>query len=343
MPRSLSINTRIARAAAQKHPDLPSRTLARSLMAANPGAWPTLEAARSSVIRIRGRNAYNLRRSPSFAAHTVPSTAPRIPWNPTAYLPASEEKPFLPHQVTVDRDTRALVLSDIHLPYHNLAALTTAIEHGRTRDCRLVLLNGDTLDFHRLSRFQKDPRARSFKQEIAAANQLLDALDDLFPTARKIWKDGNHDERYDHYMASVAPEITEVVQQHAGLSQLLDLPGRGWEYVSEKRPIYLGKLPVIHGHEYPTPVLGPVNAARGLFLRTKESALVSHHHQTSEHTETTIREKIITAWSIGCLCDLHPMYARFNKWNHGFAEIELAKNGDYRVQNKRIHEGAILN
>jgi hypothetical protein len=337
------IGTELVKAACQRFPALPSRTLARKLLHANKGVWPTLDACRLSILYRRRRHTPTPRGRPIRCAAPAPSTAPRRPWNPEKFLPKSDEAPFVPHVVEVARDTRALILGDLHLPYHNLAALTAALEHGRRADCRLVVLNGDTLDFHRLSRFQKDPRARSAKNEIAAANQLLDALDDLFPKARKIWKDGNHDERYDHYLMASAGEVYELLQGKASLDVHLELHERGWEYVSEKRPIHLGQLPLIHGHEYPTPVLGPVNAARGLFLRTKDCAMVSHHHQTSEHTETTIRGKMITTWSIGCLCDLHPMYARFNKWNHGFAGVELARGGDFQVHNHRIHAGKILN
>ena len=70
--------------------------------------------------------------------------------------------------------------------------------------------------------------------------------------------------------------------------------------------------------------------------------MVSHHHQSSEHTETTLGDSIITAWSIGCLCELHPRYARFNKWNHGAANIEVTADS-YQVHNYRIHEGRALN
>lgn len=339
MPSKNQIGTDLVREACRKHPGLPSRTLARQLWISNRIVWPSLESIRASILRHRGR----VKTPRGYCKKPLPSTAPTYPWNPEGYLPKSDEGTFFPHVIEVARDTRVGVLGDIHLPYHNMPALTSALEAGRRREWGAVLLNGDTLDFHRLSRFQKDPRARNAKKEIDAANQLLDAIDELFPKARKIWKDGNHDERYDHYLMANAGEVYELIAGKASLDKHLELADRGWEYVSEKRPIMLGQLPVIHGHEYPTPVLGPVNAARGLFLRAKDCALTNHHHQTSEHTETTIREKMITTWSVGCLCDLHPMYARFNKWNHGFAEVELDRQGGFAVHNHRIHAGKILN
>lgn len=340
MPSTNPIVTDLVRAGCREWPALPSRTLARKLFHENKGVWANVEVARKSVQYHRGR----LRKVDDRhrCKTPIPSTAPARPWNPEA-LPKSDEGTFLPHIVEVDRDTRAAILGDIHLPYHNLPALTTALEHGRRQDCRLLVLNGDTLDFHRISKFSKDPRSRSPKEEIDAANQLLDVIDEMFPKARKIWKDGNHDERYDHYLMASAGEVYSLIKRKASLDIHLELADRGWEYVTDKRPIYLGHLTLIHGHEYPTPVLGPVNAARGLFLRAKDCAMVNHHHQTSEHTDPTIREKIITTWSLGCLCDLHPMYARFNRWNHGFATVELAKGGDFSVRNHRIHGGKLLN
>lgn len=330
--------TVLVQAGCRAWPDMPSRTLARKLRTANPGVWPSLEAARHAVQHARGRVSG---RQPTGLA-PIPSTAPRVPHNPCK-LPASDDKPFLPYEVSVARDTRVLILSDIHLPYHDLAALRAAINEGMAAEVKIVILNGDTLDFHHLSRFVRDPRLRRPKAELQCAHELLDTLGELFPKARKIWKDGNHDERWDIYLMQQAEEVFEVIKEHASLDKLLRLADRGWEYVTDKRPIYLGKLPVIHGHEYPTPVLGPVNAARGLFLRAKGCALTGHHHQTSEHTEPNICGEIITTWSTGCLCGLSPAYARFNKSNHGAATVDLARSGDFRVRNFRIREGAVLN
>jgi len=258
-------------------------------------------------------------------------------------LPESDEQSFDPFYLKVDKDSTLLVLSDIHIPYHNMVALKTALESGRKRAPKIVLLNGDTIDFYKVSRFSKDPTKRDVKGEVDKTNQLLDVVDEIFPKARKIWKDGNHDERLAMYVMQAAPELFKLAKGSVDIEKLMLLKERGWEYITGKRPIYAGRLTILHGHEYPTPVLGPVNAARGLFLRAKESALVGHHHQTSEHTESTVRSGIITTWSTGCLCELHPEYARFNKWNHGFAEVELSPSGAFQVHNRRIFNGKLLN
>lgn len=296
------------------------------------------------VLYRRGRHQlYSRKARAGSAFNSYPSDTPSEAWNPDGFLPKSDERDFLPFEIKVEKEVRALVLGDIHLPYHNGAALRAAIEKGRKVEAKLIILNGDTLDFHKLSRFEKDPTKRSAKGEVDRAKQLLDALDDYFPKARKVWKDGNHDERFGHYLTQHAPELFELVREAASLDKLLELPDRGWEYVTGKRPLYLGDLTLLHGHEYPTPVLGPVNAARGLFLRTKACAATHHHHTTSEHGEPTVRGKLVTTWSFGCLCELHPEYARFNKWNHGFGEVDLYPDGAFRIHNRKIADGRIIN
>jgi hypothetical protein len=104
----------------------------------------------------------------------------------------------------------------------------------------------------------------------------------------------------------------------------------------------VGNLNIAHGHEFPSGISSPVNIARGLYLRAKANAICGHHHKTSSHTETNINDEIVITYSVGCLCELHPLYMPINSWNHGLALITVTKDGDVDVQNKRIKDGRIV-
>jgi hypothetical protein len=41
------------------------------------------------------------------------------------------------------------------------------------------------------------------------------------------------------------------------------------------------------------------------------------------------------------LSELHPAYLPINKWNHGFAVVDI-HGEDFDVQNKRIWNGKVL-
>lgn len=76
-------------------------------------------------------------------------------------------------------------------------------------------------------------------------------------------------------------------------------------------------------------------------MKGKVSAIQGHNHQVSEHTEPDMNGRIVTTWSQGCLCELHPEYLPINKWAHGFAIVDIDKE-DFQVRNKRIFKGKIL-
>lgn len=161
-----------------------------------------------------------------------------------------------------------------------------------------------------------------------------------FPKAKIIWKLGNHEERYEHFLIMKAPELLDIAV--VGLESLFVCANIGVEIVREQKFIMLGKLPVLHGHEFPKGMTSPVNPARGFFMRGIESVLAGHLHRTSEHTEPTMMGRFITCWSTGCLCGMHPEYARINKWNQGFATVDCEGDGSFNVKNLRVLNGKIF-
>jgi predicted phosphodiesterase len=317
-------------------PDMPSRTLARKMRDEHPLDFTTYQSAYSAVRYRRGIMGRKNRTDAKIEIADVPTA---VNPNPLA-LPKSFETEFEPYAVQVDCDSRALILSDVHLPYHNIAAVTAAIETGRREEINLILLNGDTLDCYAISRFDKNPSKPSLKAEVDAGRQFLERLRDLFPKARILWKDGNHDERLEMRLMGV-PELFEVTREVVNWPSLLNFAGNRVEYVTDQRPIKLGRLTAVHGHEFPKGMTDPVNPARGLYLRAKESAICGHWHRTSEHSERSINGTVIKCWSTGSLCELYPRYARINKWNHGFATVELAPGGAFRVHNRTVMDGVV--
>ena len=107
--------------------------------------------------------------------------------------------------------------------------------------------------------------------------------------------------------------------------------------------VKFGKLNILHGHELKGGIIPPVNAARGIFLRTKENTVVGHFHTDSKHSEPSLSGNHISCWSIGCMCELHPEYAVNNRWVHGFGIANrLDKEGNFYLQTKQIVKDKIV-
>ena len=146
----------------------------------------------------------------------------------------------------------------------------------------------------------------------------------------------HHDVRY-HQMD--APEISD--DPIMGLDNWYGLPALGMTLVKDKRIILAGQLPILHGHEKGNGISSPVNQARGAFLRLHHTVLEGHGHRTSTHSEPDMFGRETVCFSTGCLCDMRPAYAVLNKWNHGFAMVEVAKDGTFDVHNLRVVNGRV--
>lgn len=318
--------TDVVREYRAKFPDFPNLKLARIIYEREKPLFNSVEQIRAIVRAIQGQRGGNTTK------HTHKQD-PR-PYNPYK-LPESDESTFEPF---ILKHKRILGLFDIHAPYHSISAITAALDYAKKEKPDAVVLGGDFFDFHGLSKYMTDPRKKNFAEELEIGCQLLTAIQKA-TNCKIYYKYGNHDERYQHYLWMKAGELNGV--EDFKLETIISKRVSGITFIGDKRIMKAGELNIVHGHEFASSIISPVNIARGLYLRAKANSICGHHHRSSEHTEQDINGKIVTTWSVGCLSELHPQYMPINSWNHGFCIIDVdGKN--FEVRNKRIWEGKIL-
>lgn len=334
---SKELKSSIVKEYLDKFPNTPSLTLARTIYKDNKDVFTSAEHVRGIIRYWRGAKGATQLKSLKGNNRKYLREFSKDLFNPFQ-LPESDEREF-EHYVIPKQYKNTLILSDIHVPYHSVSAMTCAIQKGIDENVDSIILNGDLIDFHSISNFVKDPRKRHFQEELQLMKDFLDVLQQQLPKAKIFYKQGNHEERLEMYLKVKAPELFGMSQFE--LDALLDLPMRGIEYINDKRTIKLGKLSIVHGHEMRGGLIPPVNPARGLFLRANASVLAGHFHKTSQHTEPNINKDLISCWSTGCLCELAADYAPNGKVNHGFAIVKTDTN-DFRVSNYMILNGKLL-
>lgn len=307
-----------------KFPDHSNIGLAKRAKSERPESFTSVDAARSLIRVIRGASGERLR-------GTATQVRPKGKAGQVPKMPPSLAEPW--KQVELDCK-RCGIISDVHIPYHSEIAFEAAVKTLKQSKIDTLLINGDFADFYQVSRHQKDPGHRSMLEELKLVIQGLEWLRSEFPKQKIVYKMGNHEERWDIYIWNRAPEIYDL--SNVQLKDLLQLKRLKIEMVADN-PIMLGKLPVLHGHELGKSIFSPVNPARGAFLRTHHRVIVGHSHQTSSHTDVDMFHSMTPTWSTGCLCDLTPKYARVNRWNHGFAMVDVGKDGNFHVTNYRIN------
>lgn len=316
------------------YPDMPTLKLARIMYDENNLIFKDVEDARSRLRYIEGKMGIKKRYESIVSSEFFKEEErTRNPYN----LPASEETEYMPFLIKGYK--RVGILSDVHLPYHNIDSLTSAITYMKKEKVDALLLNGDTIDCYALSRFSKDPKKRDFKYELDTLKAFMQVIEKELK-CKVFFKVGNHEARYEKFLCEKAHELKGV--EEFEFENIIKARANGIDMIASNRYMKLNSLNGIHGHEY-FGIASPVNIARGLYTKGKVSAFQGHNHATSEHSETDMNGKITTTWSIGCLCELNPAYMPLNKWNHGFAVVDLDDNGDdFHFHNKRIYRGKIL-
>ena len=177
--------------------------------------------------------------------------------------PASDTKEWLPYIVGPEIKS-TLIISDLHIPYHNPRAIKSAVGMAIDKKVDSVILDGDIIDAYELSSFIRDPNVRNFKGEVELLKQFFDYLEDQLPNARIIYKTANHEQRVDNYLMKFAPALFGM--DGVNLSSWIGAVDRGIIMVNEKRPVKYGHLAILHGDEFSKGITSPVNPARGLYL-----------------------------------------------------------------------------
>lgn len=318
-----SASLKMAKKYCDDFPDATTRGLATKLYKEHPKLYLSWEHCRSRLRMVRGEMGKRSRQE----CKTTSETTKQI----RLAIPKSDYEDVTPYVMSITG--KGLLISDVHIPYHDVNALTMAITEAIDRKhTDFVVILGDFIDHYSLSRWEKDPEARRFVEELHATTDMLKELKRHFKTV--IYKGGNHERRYESYMRMKAPELIGLKElEFENMMQLKEL---GVEWVKWSQVIYVGDhLTLLHGDEYPRGAGSPVNPARGMFLRASACTVSAHQHQASTNNKPDIRRKIIANWSLGCLCGLSPEYSPLNGWTHGWALMRF--DGDqFEVENRKV-------
>lgn len=317
-----------------------TRTLARKIVKENPGIFPDqsakeIDSVRAGIRTHRGAMGEARR-------HLQMDTFKREEMKPSDYMAQFIQKGdrtscdvwLLP-----DNIEKPLILSDLHIPYHHQPSIDASLDYGFKEGIDAIYINGDLIDFAKISRWSKDPKIKSVQVEVDQALDFLEGVSGLgVPVFLKL---GNHEDRWNRYLLDQAPELEDL--DALQIRRLLNLDEFNIPLIDSKQRAKFGDhLNVIHGHEFGQSIFSPVNPARGLFLRAKTNIIAGHNHQTSSHHEANLNGSPTACFSTACLCDLQPDYRpfAFTKWNHGACIVEL-EDGDFTVDNFSVIDGKI--
>lgn len=310
--------------------EMPTLKLARIMYKKENLSFKNVEDARDVLRGIEGK-----KKSAKYKETHIFPERPKNPYNLPESYQEKREPYILPKQCN-----NILLISDLHIPYHDIDAVTIALEYGIENNVNTIVILGDLIDFHKVSKFQSDPHKRNIKQEFDATKQFLRVLRQLVPTQEIYWLKGNHDIRYERYLLQKAQEIWDDPYFH--LEERLRLNEERVHLIDDTVLMKAGKLNLTHGHHIFKGIFTPVSPARGAWMRAKENVIVGHLHRASFHPEVDINGQVTAGWSLGCLCETRPSYSPLiSNSQHGFAHVLVEPNGHFSVRNYSIINGKL--
>lgn len=217
------------------------------------------------------------------------------------------------------------VLSDIHFPHEDTAALKIAVEISEKVGASRLIANGDILDVTCLSDHEKDPDApKKFDTECATANWFIDWLNTR--DDRSIWLFGNHERRWHRYLHRRTPELYGQPLPLTARFRGRVLDGK----LSEYPKIRAGNLVIEHGDSFwPRGNITPANPAYNILDKAPDqTTIVGHVHKISYFCRNSYDSQGIrrthAAHSAGHLSkpDSHAKYVGdYTNWNQSFTLV----------------------
>jgi predicted phosphodiesterase len=221
----------------------------------------------------------------------------------------------------------ALIIPDTHVPYHDQRAYDLMLEVAKDLDPDEIVILGDFADFYCLSAWGKAPNySHVLEEEVFEVIEKLKELNNLFPKAKKVYIEGNHEYRLARYIESRCPDLYGVID----LRIILELGALNYHYVpyspTQKYSVLGSKLMARH-----EPLGGGKHCAQATAEKAMSSVIFGHTHRIQEAQVVAMNGENYRGISSGWLGDVNSDVMQYVKghhqWAHGFSIVHALNDG----------------
>jgi len=243
---------------------------------------------------------------------------------------------------------KIVLLPDIHHPHHNIPAFRAVLQFIEWFKPDEVTMLGDAINMDACDHWLKgkgNKRAmegRRIKGDYEWFDQdILTKIELAAPQAHWLWMGGNHEE-WPNLVVDQDPSFEGLIEPE----NYFHLAQRGWEWIpwivrkgssSARGMKRYGKLLAFHG-EYIN-----MHHAKKTAEMFSRSSVYCHVHDRQLYTKVTVddHQGYHTAQSIGCLCDMNPVFMKGkpNRWVHGFGVLYVRPDGMFNLYVPNIIKG----
>lgn len=222
----------------------------------------------------------------------------------------------------------ALIIPDTHRPFHDKRAYNLMLEVASYVNPHEIVILGDYADFYSVSSHAKDPRIFSMlEDELVSVLEGLTELDQLLPSAKKVFIEGNHCFRLERYLVDRAPALFGITS----VEHLFELNRRPkWSYIpygpNQQYKVLNSKLTARHEPLAPT--------AKGTASRALCSLVYGHIHRIESAHLVGLDGTDHVCFSVGWLGDtrqdkVFSYVKNHHQWQTGFGLVYVNTQNGY--------------
>jgi predicted phosphodiesterase len=231
-----------------------------------------------------------------------------------------------------------LMIPDTHRPYHHQKAYNLMLKVGAALNPDCIILLGDYADIYGANSHGKHAGVlETLEDEVMDVMAGLQELDDVFPDAKKVFLEGNHEYRLERYINSSAPALF-------GLTSIKDIlemdkrPNWIWIPYGPNQMYQVGNSALWARHE----PLGPT--AKASASKAMCSFIHGHTHRIESAYSVGLKGDQFICYSPGWLGDkrkdkIFGYVKQHHQWNLGFSFVYVdEKTGLFYVHIVNIIE-----
>lgn len=230
---------------------------------------------------------------------------------------------------------KALIIPDCHIGHEDKRAYNLMLKVAKKIKIDEIVILGDYADFFAVNSHGSHPQVLPMIiDEVDAVKKRLDELDKLFPKAKKIYIEGNHEHRIERFLLNNAPALFGVTSTE----HLLDINRRpNWKFVkygpNQSYKILGSKLKARHEP------LG--SSAKATASKALTSLVYGHIHRIEESHVVGLDGTNHVCFSVGWLGDksadkIFGYVKSHHQWQLGFGLVYVNEKTKYFYHDK-IH------
>lgn len=226
----------------------------------------------------------------------------------------------------------ALLIPDVHVPYHDDRAWSLMLSVAEAIRPEHVIVLGDFADCYAVSFHDKSAsRTSRLADELRIVAECLRELERRTPDARtRVYIEGNHEARLSRYIARQAGALHGLPGMTLG--EILELRDHGWQWVPYHQSWTFGDLHLTHDVGR-----AGISSARQSRIAYGASIGIGHVHRMTIEHERTVDGRHHVGASFGWLGDAEAVDYRHRglarrEWVHGVGLAQADDQGRVHVQ-----------